>query len=636
VAAFLSGDTGANMSLFTELERRNVFRVGVAYIVAAWVSLQVADLVLDAINAPDWVIQVLLLLIGLGFVAAIIIAWAYELTPDGIRREKDVQRDQSITHDTANKLNRITIGLVIAAVLIVVIDRFVPKQDGSSLQETPQPAASAEPKAAQQPAAAADLVEKSVAVLPFVNMSSDREQEFFSDGISEEILNVLVRIDDLRVPSRTSSFAFKGLNTDIKDIARQLDVGHILEGSVRKACNRVRVTAQLIDVSTDTHLWSETYDRELEDIFAIQDEIAGHIVDEMKLVLGPDDARQGTAKHTADLGAYESYLRGRYLFLQRGVASLTEAVAAHEAAVAQDPGFADAWAALAQSAVTLSGWDTVNADVHMAPVEEAARRALELDPKSATALSALGLMHQHRLNWAEALDYASRAAENARDSTPLYWYASLLQSVGYLRESVEPYAAAERLDPVYPQLQYGLGLLALHQDDVEAARQHMQRAIDGNNANGWTGMAYVHLAKRDADGFRAMMEAQLQQYTLGRLPDSNRTREDLNDILAALDNPNARARGIAAALRMGQVVALSWFGADEEILTFLQNVLEAEDTTTLANSLEGSIWLPTFKGLRQLPGFEDFLRDAGLADVWRERGWPDLCRPVGAEDFVCD
>ena len=301
----MSGNNGIRMSLFKELERRNVFRVGVAYVVAAWVCLQVADLVLDSINAPDWVLQSLMLLIGLGFVAALIIAWAYELTPDGIKREKDVVRGDSITHETANKLNRITIGLVIVGVAIIMIDRLVPEQRSSEPSEPLQTASAPDSTVARPALEATTTTEKSVAVLPFVNMSSDPEQEFFSDGISEEILNVLVRIDDLRVPSRTSSFAFKGLNTDIKEIAAQLDVGHILEGSVRKSGNRVRVTAQLIDVSTDTHLWSETYDRELEDIFAIQDEIASHIVEEMKLVLSADDKQQGSASHTADVGAYE-------------------------------------------------------------------------------------------------------------------------------------------------------------------------------------------------------------------------------------------------------------------------------------------------------------------------------------------
>jgi TolB-like protein/Tfp pilus assembly protein PilF len=625
------------MSLFEELERRNVFRVGVAYVVAAWVFLQVADLVLDAINAPDWVLQTLMLLIGLGFVAAMIIAWAYELTPEGIKREKDVVRDESITQETASKLNRITIGLVIVALAVVAIDRLVPEQGAVDSQPAPQAATQADSPAARQAVEPAGPAEKSVAVLPFVNMSSDPEQEFFSDGISEEILNVLVRIDDLRVPSRTSSFAFKGLNTDIKEIARQLDVGHILEGSVRKAGNRVRVTAQLIDVSTDTHLWSETFDRELEDIFAIQDEIAGHIVDAMKLVLGPDDGQQGTPKHTADLGAYEAYLRGRYLFLQRGVASLTEAVAAHRAAIEQDPEFADAWAALAQSSVTLAGWDTENPEKHLAPVEDAARRALELDPESTTALSALGMMYQYRLEWARSLENYEKAARVSRDSTSLYWYASLLESLGYLSEASEHYENAERLDPVYPQLQFGLGIHALHQGDVEAARRHMQRAIDGNNANGWSGMTFINLLERDLEGLKAMTEAQIRQYELSRLADSDGSlRAMLNDILVALDDPDERARGIAGARATGSYATLMWFGAAEEILANLRDQLASGDTTAFANSLNYGVWMPAFSALRQLPGFKPMLRDAGLVELWRERGWPDLCRPVGDTDFVCD
>ena len=624
------------MSLFKELERRNVFRVGVAYVVAAWVFLQVADLVLDGINAPDWVLQSLMLLIGLGFIAALIIAWAYELTPDGIKREKDVVRGESITHETANKLNRITIGLVIVGVAIIMIDRMVPEQRQSESSE-PQQSATASDANVSRPAAEASVTtEKSVAVLPFVNMSSDPEQEFFSDGISEEILNVLVRIDDLRVPSRTSSFAFKGLNTDIKEIAAQLDVGHILEGSVRKSGNRVRVTAQLIDVSTDTHLWSETYDRELEDIFAIQDEIASHIVEEMKLVLSADDKQQGSASHTADVGAYESYLRGRYLFLQRGVTSLTEAVAAHKAAVAQDPDFADAWAALAQSAATLAGWDTENADAHLAPVEDAARRALELDPESATALSALGLMYQYQLEWTLALDYYKQAVDVARDSTPFYWYASALESAGYLTEPAEYYATAERLDPVYPQLQFGLGVNALHRNDVEDARQHMQRAIDGGNANGWVGMTYVFLMKNDVDGLRAALEAILQQYTLGRFADSDSHREAISDILAALDDPDERARGVAGASNESLYALLKWFDADEEMLAHLRNQLVTGNTTLLTNNFGASVWMPALKEARQLPQFKPLLRDSGLVDLWRERGWPDLCRPVGDTDFYCD
>jgi tetratricopeptide (TPR) repeat protein len=357
----------------------------------------------------------------------------------------------------------------------------------------------------------------------------------------------------------------------------------------------------------------------------------------LKLALEPgeEDADGGT--HTANVSAYESYLRGRYLFLQRGVASLTEAVAAHRAAVEQDPDFADAWAALAQTSVTLAGWDEDNAEAHLAPVEDAARRALLLDPESATALSALGLMHQYRLEWAQALDHFERAAAIARDSTPFYWYASLLESAGYVAEATQHYQTAERLDPVYPQLQYGLGIHALHKDDVEAARKHMQRAIDGNNLNGWSGMTYVNLLDRDLDGLRAMIEALIEQYALGQATNTERRyQEGLEDVLAALNDPDARARGITGARQSGQLSVLLWFGANEEVLATLRDDLENVDNTALANYIGTSIWMPFFHEVRQLPGFKPLLRDAGLVDLWRARGWPDLCRPVGGEDFACN
>jgi TolB-like protein len=476
----------------------------------------------------------------------------------------------------------------------------------------------------------------SVAVLPFVNMSADPDNEYFSDGISEELLNLLVRIDGLRVPSRTSSFAFKGMNTDIKEIARQLDVGHVLEGSVRKAGNRVRITAQLIDVDTDTHLWSETYDRELEDIFAIQDEIAGHIVEALQLVLGPDQAGEKTAQSTANLGAYESYLRGRYLFLQRGVVSLTEAVAALRSAVEQDPDFADAWAALAQTGVTLAGWDPANAEQHMAQVDEAANRALELDPDSATALSALGLAHFNRLEWLEGFEYLQKAASIARDSTPVYWYGLFLQSAGYLKEAEQQLKAAERMDPVYPQLQYGLGLSALDRNDVEAARHHMQNAIDGNNPNGEYGMSFIYFLEGNEDGMRRILMNLLETFDEGILVGSREQRAAVESILAALDDPGRREQGIASARAIQQMPLLGWFEAQEEILGAMQDMLQAGMYLELAPALGQSTWMPAFAEVRQLPGFKPFMQDVGLIDLWRERGWPDRCRPLGKNDFECD
>jgi TolB-like protein/tetratricopeptide (TPR) repeat protein len=380
------------MSLFNELKRRNVFRVGVAYIVAAWVFLQVADLVLDAINAPDWVLQVLMLLIALGFVAALIIAWAYELTPEGVKRERDMVRDESITHQTANKLNHITIALVLAGIAVVVVDRLMPERSphvpGTQAITTP----AATPKPAEDTAVSPTSPdENSVAVLPFVNMSSDPEQAFFSDGISEEILNVLTRIPGLKVAARTSSFQFKGQNLDIADIARQLKVNHILEGSVRKAGDQLRITAQLIEAQTGYHLWSDTFDRKLEDVFAIQDEIAGAIAGELRARLS--DQPLETSK-PVDMRAYELYLKGRSLVATRRGRALIESIGILQSALEIAPEYAPAMATLAKAYAVIP-WFTE--EIPPGDARKEARnwavRALEIEPNNSEALSVMGVVH---------------------------------------------------------------------------------------------------------------------------------------------------------------------------------------------------------------------------------------------------
>jgi TolB-like protein len=262
------------MSLFGELKRRNVFRVAIAYSVVAWLVAQVAELAMESFGSPDWVMKTLLLLLAIGLPIAIVFAWAFEMTPEGVKREKDVDRTTSITHQTGRKINTIIISVLVIALGFSVVTHRWAGGDGT---ESP---------AVDAPTQTTASSDQSIAVLPFVNMSNDADNEYFSDGISEELLNVLVRVEGLRVASRTSSFAFKGKDTSIPNIAESLGVEHVLEGSVRKAGNTVRVTAQLIDARTDTHLWSETYDRKLEDIFAIQDEISGHIVEALKIALG--------------------------------------------------------------------------------------------------------------------------------------------------------------------------------------------------------------------------------------------------------------------------------------------------------------------------------------------------------------
>ena len=261
------------MSFFKELKRRNVFRVGIAYTVAAWLLLQVSDIVFPRIGLPDSAVTLVIALLIIGFIPALIFAWAFEMTPDGIKRETDVDREQSITSKTGRELDRSIIVILVLALGYFAYDKFAEVESVSIFPQTAQTGASTDGEKLNLTPVEATLAEQtnqSIAVLPFVNMSADVDNEYFSDGISEELLNVLVKVSSLHVASRTSSFAYKGKELPISQIANELKVDNVLEGSVRKAGNRVRITAQLINAESDRHIWSETYERELVDIFDIQ------------------------------------------------------------------------------------------------------------------------------------------------------------------------------------------------------------------------------------------------------------------------------------------------------------------------------------------------------------------------------
>ena len=284
-------------SLFNELKRRNVFRVAIAYIVAAWLLLQVADVVLNNITAPDWVFQAILLVVLLGFALALIFAWAYELTPEGIKKEKDVDRSESITHTTGRKLDFVIIGILVLALGYFLWER----------QSYVAP--SGVPVSAELADAGTDsMIKRSIAVLPFINMSSDQEQEWFADGLTEEILNALARAPDLLVAARTSSFGFKGSTESVQKIAKTLGVAHVLEGSVRRGGDRLRVTAQLIRANDGFHLWSETYDRSSEDVIAIQEDVAIAIANALETAMDPEALAQMVSAGTSSVPAYEAYL----------------------------------------------------------------------------------------------------------------------------------------------------------------------------------------------------------------------------------------------------------------------------------------------------------------------------------------
>jgi TolB-like protein len=449
------------MSLFNELKRRNVIRVGIAYIVIAWLSAQVLQLFMESFGAPDWVMKVVLILLASGIPFALLFAWIFELTPEGIKRETEIDRSQSITTKTGRKLDFTIIAILVLALGYFAWDKFVLQDvdvsvpDNASLEATNESLVTASPE--QQ------VSSRSIAVLPFVNMSSDTDQEYFSDGISEEILNVLTKIPDLHVTSRSSAFAFKGKTVDIPTVAAQLGVANILEGSVRKSGNKVRITAQLIEASTDRHLWSETYDRELVDIFAIQDEISLAIVTALKGHLDLEDrsAAKIENRQTNDPAAYEAYLRGRHLIVQRTRPSLDAAVAEFQAAIQIDPGFALAHAQLAIAHMLL-----VNNQYGDYTFEEAtalavphANKAMELDPALAESQAAAGFVLWDVGATPETLAYFEEALRiNPNQSQVLIWMSVAFTENGDYIEALE---FEEKLFHIDPLSTPNLGNLAL-------------------------------------------------------------------------------------------------------------------------------------------------------------------------------
>jgi TolB-like protein len=287
----MSGKKRGSGGILQELQRRNVFKVAMVYLIASWVLIQVAETTFPALQLPEWTVTFVVVVLGILFPIAVIFAWAFELTPEGLKKSGEVDPGESITSSTGQRINYLIIGTLVIAVVVLVTTHGGLGGSG-------------------QPSADADKT-KSIAVLPFVNMSDDASNEYFSDGLSEELLNVLAQVDGLRVAARTSSFHFKGQNEDLRSVGDKLGVEHVLEGSVRKSGNRIRVTAQLIKVDDGFHLWSDTYDHEMDDVFRIQDEISLAVVDALKVNLLGADRERLTKRATTNVEAHNLYLRGR-------------------------------------------------------------------------------------------------------------------------------------------------------------------------------------------------------------------------------------------------------------------------------------------------------------------------------------
>jgi len=511
-------------NFFAELKRRNVYKVAAAYAVVSWLLIQIATQVFPFFDIPNWAVRVVVLLLALGFPVALVLAWAFEITPEGIKRESEIAPNESITQHTGRKLIGITIAVAVAAGGMLAFQLLRPR-----LMTERIPAAS--------PAAPdAVISEQSIAVLPFADKSEAQDEGYFSDGISEELLSLLGRIPQLMVPSRTSSFSFKGKQVEIPEIARQLHVANVLEGSVRKSGDLLRITVQLIRAADGSYLWSQTYDRKMDDIFKIQDEIAGEVVKELKvkLLAAPPKVR------TTDPQAYALYLQAKELARKFTPEAIAKSDALYRQVLEIDPRYTPAWTGLAVNFNSKTITGLLSSEEGYARGREAEEKALAIDPDDAAAHAGLGYIAMFADNdLAGAARHFQRAL--ARDPTnvsALGNVATFLNSLGRLDEALALKEAIVRRDPLNMSALYTLGLSQrmTGRYDTAIASYHTVLSLSPGRGGAHSQLGSALLLKGDAPAALAEIEQEKnEEYRMNSLPMAYCALGRKADAAAALD-----------------------------------------------------------------------------------------------------
>jgi len=420
-------------NFFAELKRRNVYKVAAAYAVVAWLLLQAASIFFPAFDAPPWVMKIFIIVIIFGFPVALIFSWAFEITPEGIKLESEIEPNKSIARRTGRKIVAVTIALAVVAAGLFVYQLV---RQRSTITPRQSEAATVAPN-------------KSIAVLPFDNLSRDPDNAYFCEGVQDEILTRLAKVADLKVISRTSTQHFKSTPDNLPQIAKQLGVAHILEGSVQKASDQVRVNVQLINALTDAHLWADTYDRKLTDIFAVESEIAKNIAEALQAKITGSEKNSIAKAPTANPEAYELYLKGRFFWNKRSGVDLRKAIEFFNQAIAKDPNYALAYAGLADSYLLLPNYGgAATADV-VPPARAAVTKALELDNSLAEAHASLGLLDTLDLRLERAITHLERAVQlKPNYATGHHWLGLGHLALGHFDQAIAEGKRAAELDPL--------------------------------------------------------------------------------------------------------------------------------------------------------------------------------------------
>jgi TolB-like protein/Tfp pilus assembly protein PilF len=584
-------------SILAELKRRNVLRAGVLYAGAVWALAQGIAQLTPVVGAPEWVARWFLVAAAVGFPFWIAFAWFYELTPQGLKRESEVAPDDSIVRATGRKLDKWIIAVLAIAVVLLITNQFVLDRGASR-------------RAQSADAGAINAVPaKSVAVLPFVNMSGDPKNDYFSDGITEEILNALAQIPNLKVAARTSAFAFKGKEEDLRKVGEVLDVATVLEGSVQRSGDEVRITAQLIDTRSGYHLWSEKYDRKLTSIFAVEDDISKAIADRLRVQWNAAN-RPLEAQASVDPRAHDLYLRGLTLLAAR---SLGAAADDFRRAVELDPGYARAWGALAETQVLLPGYFLAPMDGALGQAESAARHALAIDPNTASAYVALGMLRHARWQWTAA-DSAFRSALAIApgDAEAVNQYAQYLFAAGQFASALREIKLAMQLDPLaaVPGISRTNILYALHRYEQAAVQAQATVAAHPD-------FALAHFMAMQVAIYRGRYsEAEAHARRGAALAGEN--PEDYAQLVRGVADPGQRA----AALRIvesapadahwelgptGREKWLALLGANRDALAALEHFAARGE-----GHGEQFVWEPAFDPIRDDPRFKAVLKKIGL------------------------
>ena len=553
--------------------------------------------------------MILLLLVGLFPVLAF--SWVFEMTPEGLKREKDIDRSHSITSGTGKKINSLIVVLLVIAIGGLIADRLMP--------ETAAPVTEA-----VTAAPAALIARNTIAVLPFTDLSPEGDQQFFTDGLSEELLNLLVRVEGLEVASRTSAFAYRGSTLSLPDISKALGVAHILEGSVRKSGDRIRITAQLIEAETDKHLWSQKFDRELTDIFAIQDEIGNAIVNALKDAMGiVDVVAINVEAATKNVDAYALYLEARELFRRRE--NLSESIRLIRQAIELDPKFARAWEGLAAVEIVADDWMFDDGVYHAPLALEAANKALALNPDLSMPFAVIGLYVASRdLNLIDAArNYALALQKDSKNTTALLWQGIEFNVLGFFDDAIRSFEQCLEVDTGYLNCTHHMAIAYLNKGMQTRAVEIYEPTLEQNFHS--ASEAFVSYYVRNGQRNLALLIADIK-FGLEAAP--------MVEWIRAIEDPDADHRAGLARFKQWESQTESGITlGDMSIVLFAFGAYEEYADLRFRDFY---MWLPDARDFRTTPYFKKAIRDSGVLMYWQQKGFPEFFRAQGDDDFECD